>query len=162
VNWDQIAGTWKEVSGKARARWGKITDDEWTQPAVFPALMWAVRGNVRTRYGYARVLNRHSGRRRAHRTIRFAAQGSLILFLLGFSGFFWDSLADPGVTPPRDAKCTPWLNVLFNRRRILRRHLFYRQKPEDQCSVLLTQDRLPDFVAPGLRRACARRHQFVA
>jgi uncharacterized protein YjbJ (UPF0337 family) len=36
VNWDQIAGTWKagtwkEVSGKARARWGEITDDEWTQ-----------------------------------------------------------------------------------------------------------------------------------
>jgi hypothetical protein len=42
VNRDQIAGTWKEVSGKARARWGKITDDEWTQPAVFPALMRAV------------------------------------------------------------------------------------------------------------------------
>jgi uncharacterized protein YjbJ (UPF0337 family) len=31
VNWDQIAGTWKEVSGKARVRWGEITDDEWTQ-----------------------------------------------------------------------------------------------------------------------------------
>jgi hypothetical protein len=91
VNWDQIAGTWKagtwkEVSGKARARWGEITDDGWAQPAVFPALMWAVRGNVRTRCGYARVLNRHSGRRRAHRTIGFAAKGSLILFLLGFSG----------------------------------------------------------------------------
>ncbi len=86
MNWDQIPGTWKEVSGKARARWGEITDDEWAQPAVFPALMWVVRGNVRTRYGYARVLNRHSGRRRAHRTIGFAAKGSLILFLLGFSG----------------------------------------------------------------------------
>ena len=42
MNGDQIAGAWKEVSGKARARWGEITDDEWTQPAVFPALMWAV------------------------------------------------------------------------------------------------------------------------
>jgi uncharacterized protein YjbJ (UPF0337 family) len=31
MNWDQIAGTWKEVSGKARVRWGEITDDEWTQ-----------------------------------------------------------------------------------------------------------------------------------
>jgi len=31
MNRDQIAGTWKDLSGKARTRWGEITDDEWTQ-----------------------------------------------------------------------------------------------------------------------------------
>ena len=31
MNWDQIAGAWKELKGKAQTRWGEITDDEWTQ-----------------------------------------------------------------------------------------------------------------------------------
>lgn len=29
MNWDQIAGGWKELKGKAQAQWGEITDDEW-------------------------------------------------------------------------------------------------------------------------------------
>ncbi len=28
MNWDQIEGNWKEFKGKAQARWGKLTDDE--------------------------------------------------------------------------------------------------------------------------------------
>ena len=31
MNWDQIEGRWTEVKGKARARWGEITDDELDQ-----------------------------------------------------------------------------------------------------------------------------------
>ncbi|MCL4165589.1 UNVERIFIED_CONTAM: hypothetical protein GTU68_026908 [Idotea baltica] len=28
MNWDQIEGNWKEFKGKAQAKWGKLTDDE--------------------------------------------------------------------------------------------------------------------------------------
>jgi uncharacterized protein YjbJ (UPF0337 family) len=28
MNWDQIEGTWKQFSGSARERWGKLTDDD--------------------------------------------------------------------------------------------------------------------------------------
>jgi uncharacterized protein YjbJ (UPF0337 family) len=51
MNWDQIAGTWKEVSGKARARWGEITDDEWTQAKGHRDQMV---GLIQHRYGKAK------------------------------------------------------------------------------------------------------------
>jgi uncharacterized protein YjbJ (UPF0337 family) len=28
MNWDQIEGSWKEMKGKAKQRWGKLTDDD--------------------------------------------------------------------------------------------------------------------------------------
>jgi len=28
TNWDVIAGKWKQYKGKAKARWGKLTDDD--------------------------------------------------------------------------------------------------------------------------------------
>lgn len=28
MNWDRIAGNWKQMQGKARAQWGKLTDDD--------------------------------------------------------------------------------------------------------------------------------------
>jgi len=28
MNWDTIAGNWKQVQGKAREQWGKLTDDD--------------------------------------------------------------------------------------------------------------------------------------
>lgn len=28
MNWDQIAGTWHEVAGKAKVEWAKLTDDD--------------------------------------------------------------------------------------------------------------------------------------
>jgi uncharacterized protein YjbJ (UPF0337 family) len=28
MNWDQIAGQWKQFKGKAKVQWGKLTDDE--------------------------------------------------------------------------------------------------------------------------------------
>jgi len=28
MNWDRIEGTWKELKGRARVKWGKLTDDE--------------------------------------------------------------------------------------------------------------------------------------
>ncbi|EPX81487.1 CsbD family protein [Litoreibacter arenae] len=31
MNWDQIEGNWKEWKGKAKAKWGELTDDELDQ-----------------------------------------------------------------------------------------------------------------------------------
>ncbi len=31
MNWDQVKGNWKQLKGKAQAKWGDITDDEWHQ-----------------------------------------------------------------------------------------------------------------------------------
>jgi uncharacterized protein YjbJ (UPF0337 family) len=28
MNWDQIAGNWKQVKGLVREKWGKLTDDD--------------------------------------------------------------------------------------------------------------------------------------
>ncbi|QUS36015.1 CsbD family protein [Falsirhodobacter algicola] len=28
MNWDQIAGKWKEFQGQARQKWGDLTDDD--------------------------------------------------------------------------------------------------------------------------------------
>ena len=29
MNWDQIAGNWKQLSGIAKEKWGKLTDQDW-------------------------------------------------------------------------------------------------------------------------------------
>ena len=29
MNWDQIAGNWKQMRGKLVEKWGDITDDDW-------------------------------------------------------------------------------------------------------------------------------------
>ena len=28
MNWDQIAGNWKQVKGVVREKWGKLTEDD--------------------------------------------------------------------------------------------------------------------------------------
>jgi uncharacterized protein YjbJ (UPF0337 family) len=28
MNWDQVAGNWKQLKGKIREKWGKLTDDD--------------------------------------------------------------------------------------------------------------------------------------
>lgn len=28
MNWDQVAGKWKEMKGQARQKWGDLTDDD--------------------------------------------------------------------------------------------------------------------------------------
>jgi uncharacterized protein YjbJ (UPF0337 family) len=30
MNWDEIAGKWKQAVGKAKEKWGKLTDDDLT------------------------------------------------------------------------------------------------------------------------------------
>jgi uncharacterized protein YjbJ (UPF0337 family) len=51
MNWDQIEGSWKQVKGKAKEQWGRLTDDELDQAA---GRREQLIGKVQERYGYAR------------------------------------------------------------------------------------------------------------
>jgi uncharacterized protein YjbJ (UPF0337 family) len=52
MNWDEIAGKWKEVSGRAREKWGKLTDDDWqTVMGKKDQLV----GRIQQRYGIAKA-----------------------------------------------------------------------------------------------------------
>ena len=33
MNWDQVAGKWKQLKGSAKEKWGELTDDELDQAA---------------------------------------------------------------------------------------------------------------------------------
>lgn len=48
MNWDRIEGNWKELSGKARQRWGKLTDDDWS---VVGGKREELIGRIQQRYG---------------------------------------------------------------------------------------------------------------
>ncbi|HUF55700.1 MAG TPA: CsbD family protein [Thermohalobaculum sp.] len=51
MNWDRIEGSWEQVKGSARERWGKLTDDE-LQEAKGNRERLA--GRVQERYGIAK------------------------------------------------------------------------------------------------------------
>lgn len=51
MNWDQIEGNWKQLKGKAQAKWGDITDDEWHQVS---GRRDEIAGLVQEKYGYSR------------------------------------------------------------------------------------------------------------
>ena len=48
MNWDRIEGNWKQLKGKARAQWGKLTDD---QLDVIGGKREQLIGRVQERYG---------------------------------------------------------------------------------------------------------------
>jgi len=51
MNWDRVEGSWKQVMGKAREKWGKRTDDDWhTIGGKKDQLV----GKVQERYGIAK------------------------------------------------------------------------------------------------------------
>ena len=50
MNWDQIEGTWKQFTGSARERWGKLTDDD--MQALTGKKEHLV-GKIQERYGIA-------------------------------------------------------------------------------------------------------------
>ena len=51
MNWDQIEGKWKQFTGSARTRWGKLTDDDLeTLTGQKDHLV----GKIQERYGIAR------------------------------------------------------------------------------------------------------------
>jgi uncharacterized protein YjbJ (UPF0337 family) len=51
MNWDQIAGGWKQFTGKVKEKWGKLTDDDLVAVA---GKRDQLLGKLRERYGYGK------------------------------------------------------------------------------------------------------------
>lgn len=51
MNWDRIEGDWKQLSGKVKERWGKLTDDDL---AVINGKREQLEGRIQERYGYGK------------------------------------------------------------------------------------------------------------
>jgi uncharacterized protein YjbJ (UPF0337 family) len=51
MNWDQVAGNWKQMTGSAKEKWGKLTDDDLT---VIAGQRDKLVGKVQERYGIAK------------------------------------------------------------------------------------------------------------
>ena len=51
MNWDQLEGKWKQFTGSARERWGKLTDDDW---AAVGGKKDQLVGRIQERYGVAK------------------------------------------------------------------------------------------------------------
>ncbi len=52
MNWDQIEGKWKQFTGDARERWGKLTDNDWETIAGKKDQLV---GRIQERYGVAKA-----------------------------------------------------------------------------------------------------------
>jgi uncharacterized protein YjbJ (UPF0337 family) len=51
MNWDRVAGNWKQFSGKVKEKWGELTDDDLTQ---INGNREQLEGLLQKRYGYAK------------------------------------------------------------------------------------------------------------
>ncbi|HVW86961.1 MAG TPA: CsbD family protein [Bryobacteraceae bacterium] len=51
MNWDRVEGNWKQFSGKAREKWGKLTDSDWQ---VVAGKKDQLVGRIQERYGIAK------------------------------------------------------------------------------------------------------------
>lgn len=51
MNWDRIEGNWKQMSGRAREKWGKLTDSDFQKIA---GRRDQLVGRIQERYGIAR------------------------------------------------------------------------------------------------------------
>jgi len=51
MNWVRIQGNWKQVVGKAKAQWGKLTDDDLD---VVAGRREQLAGKIQERYGIAK------------------------------------------------------------------------------------------------------------
>jgi len=51
MNWDRVQGDWKQFSGKVKAKWGQLTDDDLTQ---INGNREQLEGKIQSRYGYAK------------------------------------------------------------------------------------------------------------
>ena len=49
MNWDQVEGKWKEMKGRVRAKFGKLTDDDLE---VIAGKKDQLIGRLQQRYGY--------------------------------------------------------------------------------------------------------------
>ncbi|HTY68459.1 MAG TPA: CsbD family protein [Alphaproteobacteria bacterium] len=51
MNWDQIAGNWKQLKGRAKEQWARLTDDDLT---LINGKRDQLVGRVQERYGVAK------------------------------------------------------------------------------------------------------------
>jgi uncharacterized protein YjbJ (UPF0337 family) len=51
MNWDTIAGNWKQFQGKVRQQWGKLTDDDLE---LVQGKRDELAGRIQERYGIAK------------------------------------------------------------------------------------------------------------
>jgi uncharacterized protein YjbJ (UPF0337 family) len=51
MNWDQVEGQWKQLKGKVKEKWGKLTDDDLT---VIGGKRDQLCGKLQQRYGYSK------------------------------------------------------------------------------------------------------------
>lgn len=56
MNWDTIAGGWKQAKGKVREKWGKLTDDDLE---VIAGKRDQLVGRIQERYGITREEAEH-------------------------------------------------------------------------------------------------------
>jgi len=52
MNWDQVEGKWKQFTGSARERWGRLTHDDWE---VIGGKKDQLVGRIQERYGIAKT-----------------------------------------------------------------------------------------------------------
>lgn len=51
MNWDQVKGSWKQIQGQVKERWGKLTDDDLT---VVAGKREQLAGLLQKKYGLAK------------------------------------------------------------------------------------------------------------
>ena len=51
MNWDTIQGNWKQLTGRAKQQWGKLTDDDLQMVAGHRDVL---SGKIQERYGIAK------------------------------------------------------------------------------------------------------------
>ena len=51
MNWETIQGDWKQVTGKAKEQWGKLTDDDMD---IIAGRRDQLAGKIQERYGIAK------------------------------------------------------------------------------------------------------------
>lgn len=51
MNMDIIEGKWEQLKGKAKEKWGKLTDDDWT---VVEGKRDQLAGRIQERYGHTK------------------------------------------------------------------------------------------------------------
>jgi len=51
MDWDRVAGNWKQAKGKVKEQWGKLTDDDLD---VIAGRRDQLEGKIQERYGYAK------------------------------------------------------------------------------------------------------------
>jgi uncharacterized protein YjbJ (UPF0337 family) len=51
MDWNRVEGNWKQVKGKVKEQWGKLTDDDLD---VIASKQDQLEGKLQERYGYAK------------------------------------------------------------------------------------------------------------